>query len=294
MLLKGDGLSLSLVRETAADPARSWVRALHFAILDGNGTVVGACDLRLGHNRNTYFGGNIGYRVEEPYRGHHYACRACRLLFDLARQEGMAHLVITCRPDNLPSRRTCERLGGELLEIAELPEDNDMRINEGMERVCVFRYDLGVSSVQYSERPLTGALTAQLLALSRNWEAENSVYGYRANEKEDLEGRRFFVAEADGAVVGYLFGRKFVSENMRSIMPEATPCFEIEELYVVPDRRSQGVGAALFHLAEDAVKAEADYLLLSAVSRNARALLHFYVDEVGMEIWSARLFRRIR
>ena len=53
----------------------------------------------------------------------------------------MEYLYISCDPENLPSRRTCERLGGELLEIAELPENNDMR-EHGLERVCIFRYDL--------------------------------------------------------------------------------------------------------------------------------------------------------
>ena len=51
-------------------------------------------------------------------------------------------MIITCRPDNLPSRRTCERLGGKLMEIAELPEDNNMRRNDGYTHVCVFRYEL--------------------------------------------------------------------------------------------------------------------------------------------------------
>ena len=102
---------------------------------------MGGCDLRIGYNRNLYYGGHIGYRIDEAYRGHHYAERACRLRFPFAREHGMEYLYITCAPDNLPSRRTCERLGGELLEIAELPPDSDMR-QEGMTKVCVFRYNL--------------------------------------------------------------------------------------------------------------------------------------------------------
>ena len=54
----------------------------------------------------------------------------------------MPYLIITCNPDNLPSRRTCERLGGELLEIAELPEDNDMRVEDGETHKCIFKFIL--------------------------------------------------------------------------------------------------------------------------------------------------------
>ena len=75
------------------------------------------------------------------YRGHHYAEKACRLLFTLAKKHGLGYVIITCRPDNIPSRRTCERLGGELLEIAELPEDNEMRL-KGLTDVCIFRFEL--------------------------------------------------------------------------------------------------------------------------------------------------------
>ncbi|MBQ3880048.1 MAG: GNAT family N-acetyltransferase, partial [Oscillospiraceae bacterium] len=70
--------------------------------------------------------------------------------------------------------------------------------------------------------------------------------------------------------------------------------FEVEELYVIPSHRSQGVGAALFAYAEEAVKAECDYLLLSTATKNWRAVFHFYLDVMDMQFWSARLYKRIR
>ena len=77
--------------------------------------------------------------MEEPYRGNHYAGKACRLLFHLARRHGMDYLVITCNPDNFPSRKTCEYAGGILREIADLPEDNDMR-RDGETRKCIYEF----------------------------------------------------------------------------------------------------------------------------------------------------------
>ena len=89
-----------------------------------------------------YFDGNIGYRVEEPYRGRRYAGKACKLLFELARRHGMEYVIITCNPDNWPSRRTCEYLNGDLLEIVELPADNEMRVEDGETHKCIYRFTL--------------------------------------------------------------------------------------------------------------------------------------------------------
>jgi len=140
--LKNDEIQLVLEKTVDADPVKNWLPAYHFAICGPDGVKMGACDLRIGHNENLYYGGNIGYRVEKPYRGHHYAGKSCLLLFELARRHGLEYVIITCNPDNWPSRKTCEFAGGELLEIAELPEDNDMRLEKGEIEKCIYRFVL--------------------------------------------------------------------------------------------------------------------------------------------------------
>lgn len=140
--LENEEIRLVLEETTEADPDRDWLPACRFAICDLDGVKMGVCDLRIGHNEGVYYGGNIGYQVEAPYRGHHYAGKACLLLFELARRHGMEYLIITCSPDNLPSRKTCQWLGGELVEIAELPEDSDMRVEDGETHKCIYRFDL--------------------------------------------------------------------------------------------------------------------------------------------------------
>lgn len=142
------------------------------------------------------------------------------------------------------------------------------------------------------ETAASAVVIEELIGFSSDWEKENCTYGYRTNTREDIEGRRIFLAEEDGRTVGYLFGKTERSENMRSVMPEGTPYFEVEELYVIPEMRSKGIGGRLFAFAEQAVSDEAEYTVLSMAARNWKPLLRFYTDELGMEFWSARLFRK--
>ena len=143
------------------------------------------------------------------------------------------------------------------------------------------------------EVDLNEDVLAKLISFSEGWAAEKSCYGYRPNDKSDIEGNRIFLAEDDGTIIGYLFGKVCGSKQMKSIMPEGTPFFEVEELYVIPEKRSQGVGEKLFRFAEDTVKAEAEYMVLSTATKNWKAIFHFYIDELNMNFWSARLFKKI-
>ena len=142
------------------------------------------------------------------------------------------------------------------------------------------------------ETAATAEVIEKLIGFSSDWEEENSTYGYRTNTADDIEGRRIFLADEDGRTVGYLFGKTERSENMRSVTPEGTPYFEVEELYVIPEMRSRGIGRRLFAFAEQAVSDEAEYTVLSMAARNWIPLLKFYTEAAGMEFWSARLFRK--
>lgn len=115
------------------------------------GQRVGGINIRIGYTPDivTYFG-NIGYAVDEEHRGHHYAERACRLILPLVRAHGMDVVWIMCNPENIASRRTCERLGAELVEIVPIPTDNplyEMGDREGCRyRVTVHRKGMVVQN----------------------------------------------------------------------------------------------------------------------------------------------------
>lgn len=84
---------------------------------------IGQISYRDGESRCIYYYGHIGYHIDPPYRGNHFAFRACRLIEKEIILSGKTSIVITCDPDNAPSRKICIRLGCLYERTAEVPED---------------------------------------------------------------------------------------------------------------------------------------------------------------------------
>ena len=141
-----DFLAAAPLGRQPADPSKGWVPQYNFwmRLHDFPGRpapvrVAGGASLRIGATDSiALYYGHIGYHVYPPARGRHYAERACRLLIPLARRHGLRTLWITCNPDNRPSRRTCERLGMELVGIVAVP-DTEPLYARGEREKCRYR-----------------------------------------------------------------------------------------------------------------------------------------------------------
>lgn len=135
-------LSLVVEEYYPGDPNIDYVPAYYFQMRHvGTGQKMGHLHLRVGDNAQIYYCGHIGYGVLEKFRGQRLAARACRLVFPLARAHQIHPLWITCNPENIPSRRTCESLGGTLAEIVDIPERTEMYL-VGDRQKCRYWIDL--------------------------------------------------------------------------------------------------------------------------------------------------------
>jgi predicted acetyltransferase len=101
--------------------------------------MAGTLGLRIGTSDDLrLYLGNVGYNVYPVSRGNHYAERAVRLVLPLAQRHGMRELWITCNPDNIASRKTCERLGAEMIDVVTVPSDH-LLYQRGDREKCRYR-----------------------------------------------------------------------------------------------------------------------------------------------------------
>jgi predicted acetyltransferase len=140
-LVEGD-LALSLSHRSLAEPPLHPDPRYDFSlVVAGNTGPAGEIQLRIASARKLHYQGHLAYEVYEEFRGHHYAARACRLLFPLAHSHGLKAVWISCEPGNMASRRTCELLGARYMGTARIPKHHLMYA-EGLRYVRRYRVDL--------------------------------------------------------------------------------------------------------------------------------------------------------
>ena len=133
----------------------------------------------------------------------------------------------------------------------------------------------------------------RLLELSLMWEKEDSCYGYRANTEDDFQDC-YILAAYDNELIAYIFGKEEIQDKQTSVIDKNMHYFEIEELYVHPSYRSRGIGKQLMEsLQKELKKKGLKMMALSTATKNWKAIMHFYIDEIDMNFWSARLYKRL-
>jgi len=142
-----DFLSLCPEGRQRADAASGICPTYHFWMRDHDNPALpmaGAIALRVGGVEDAdFYYGHLGYHVFPPHRGRHFAERSVRLMLPLALRHGMDAVWITCNPENTPSRRTCQRLGAELVETVMVPADHPLA-RRGEHFKCRYRLSTGV------------------------------------------------------------------------------------------------------------------------------------------------------
>jgi tagatose 1,6-diphosphate aldolase len=123
----GDSIALMLNRVLTENEALEHIPAYLYDIVYLDGTRIGQIDLRIGKSESLMmYGGQIGYGIDKPFRGHGYAAEACQLLKSVALELGFKELWITCNPENAASIRTCEKIGAVYVERVDVPEGSEL------------------------------------------------------------------------------------------------------------------------------------------------------------------------
>lgn len=134
-----------------AIPQKKYVPAYMFNIfLLDTDEIIGDVDIRIGYTDDlVWYGGHVGYKIDEPFRGHGFAMQACKLIKKVAQDHGMDVLWITCDENNNASIRTLEKIGCKKIGLIDLPRNHDL-YQIGQRRVWRFRWiiDLGSLDVQ--------------------------------------------------------------------------------------------------------------------------------------------------
>lgn len=144
--------------------------------------------------------------------------------------------------------------------------------------------------IEYEIRKLDKDSTDQLIELSRLWVEEDCSYGMVANTASDLKEPLAVALEGE-RIVGYVFGHFYEQKNKTSYTEIGSNCFSVDELYVQPQYRNQGVGKMLFRILENYVQKKCSYITLATSTKDYKAILKLYIEELGMNFHSAFLIK---
>ena len=141
---KYEGEVVSLIESYRVDEKTSFdgVPTVYYdIILNSDNKKVGSIDLRLTVEGFMYYYGHVGYNIIKQYRGNNYAYYACKVLFKIAHDEfNMDELIITCSPENIASYKILTKLGGQIVELVDVPSDHTL-YRLGEKKKYIFKFD---------------------------------------------------------------------------------------------------------------------------------------------------------
>ena len=145
----------------------------------------------------------------------------------------------------------------------------------------------------YKKAQFDEKTVARLIELSKQWVDEDSCFGMVVNTKEDLKEPCFLALDND-VIVGYGFGHFYELEKKVTPIQAGAKCFEIDEIYVLSEYRSKGIGRELFSLLEKEAIKEADYITLATSNKDYQKVLKFYAEDNNMVFHSAFLTKDLK
>lgn len=139
--LKDNEIYLYLTGTSKEIPKKKWVPSYSFDICLLDGTKIGFCNFRVDNSELTKYCGNIGYGIDENYRGYHYSLKASKLLLKLGKKHDLNYILINCEPNNVASNKICRLLGAKFIKTLDIPETHEMYL-EGKRQMNVYKVEI--------------------------------------------------------------------------------------------------------------------------------------------------------
>jgi len=138
--IKGNTLTLKLI-ETFVGDDRVIPFYYYDIYLNSISSAIGKISIRIGHNEHSYFNGNVGYEIDEPFRGNGYAKLAVMMTYKIAKFHNLTYLIISCDDDNYPSKSVIIKLGGTHIESIRPPK-NYVFYYDGIPKHSIYGIDI--------------------------------------------------------------------------------------------------------------------------------------------------------
>lgn len=116
----------SLQAETQTDKTDWSTSTNYYAFIDGDIAGRIGCRWELEKGDLATVGGHIGYVTSPKYRQQGVMTTLLRYALDRYRERGIDRVFITALADNLPSRKTIEKLGGVLQDVIETTDGKSL------------------------------------------------------------------------------------------------------------------------------------------------------------------------
>ena len=138
----GKRIDLLLNEVSPSVPEKQFVDCLSYNICLKSGEAIGTISAKLGMNEVVYYVGNIGYGIDEKYRGHGYAPEAVELIKEVFIKNDFHKVIITNDPQNTSSKRVCEKVGAKLVKKAEIPPKHFLRAEQNHTYMNIWELNL--------------------------------------------------------------------------------------------------------------------------------------------------------
>lgn len=131
--------------------------------------------------------------------------------------------------------------------------------------------------------------------LSKQFEIENCCNGIVADNENYFSEKKIAVAKNKNDIIGYCYCNFETKEKNCSMYKSGTKSFYIEEIFVEKNYRNNNLGQMLYNFIENYAKENnCEIIEVTAVSKDYKKLLSFYIEKLNMNFWSASLIKNLK